>query len=70
MVELFAELPIEVKNAISKVIDTLLQYYNVQNCIPIINELVNTTEDVNEKEFIQFYFRLRMEQLANENNND
>lgn len=70
MVELFDELSAEVKQAITNVIDLLIQHYSPQNCINVINELIDTTENEDEKEFIRFYFSLQMERLNNENSTD
>lgn len=68
MTELFTELPIEVKNAVTSVIDVLLQKYEIKDCINIVVAFINSTEDPIEKDFIQFYFSLKMEQLNNESN--
>ena len=70
MVEIFAELPQEIKDSITKIIDILVDNYNPKDCVSIINEIINTTENEEEKDFIRFYFNLKVEQLNNEGNND
>ena len=69
-IELFTNIPEEIKEFITKIINVLVNNYDPRHCVSIINEIINTTENEEEKDFIRFYFNLKVEQLKNENNND
>ena len=70
MVELFADLPDEIKRKNEYIIDFIIKTFNSQQCLAFISSYLNSCENEEEKQFINFYFSLRMEQLLNENNND
>lgn len=70
MVELFAELPEEIKRKNELIIDYALQKFDPEQCLSFISNYINSCEDEEEKQFVIFYFSLKMEQLLNENNND
>ena len=40
----------------------------LKDAVHVLNEYTNTCVDAEEKEFTEFYFNLRMEQLKNGNN--
>lgn len=70
MIELFANLPEEVKEQHERIINFALENFEPQQCLSFLKSYINSCENEEEKEFIDFYFSLRMEQLLNENNND
>lgn len=70
MIELFKEIPIEIKDMITKIIDYTFDNFELQQCAEIVAEFANSCTVEEEKNFIDFYFTLKMEQLKNEDNND
>lgn len=69
MTELFTNIPTEIKKQHSEFIDFIFLHYDAQSAAKIILEYVKTCIDIDEQEFIDFYFNLKMEQLLNENSN-
>jgi len=70
MIELFPNLPEEVKQKNEYIINFAIQSFEPQQCLEFLSSYAHSCEDEEEKQFIDFYFSLRMEQLLNENNND
>lgn len=70
MIELFADLPEEVKRKTELIIDFIISHFEPQQGIDFITNYANSCADEQEKQFIKFYFSLRMEQILNEGNND
>lgn len=70
MIELFADLPKEVKRKTELIIDFIISHFEPQQGIDFIVNYANSCSDEQEKQFIKFYFSLRMEQILNEGNND
>lgn len=70
MTELFTNIPTDVKKQHSEFIDFIFLHYDAQSAAKIILEYVKTCIDIDEQEFIDFYFNLKMEQLLYENSND
>lgn len=70
MTELFTNIPTDVKKQHSEFIDFIFLHYDAQSAAKIILEYVKTCIDIDEQEFIDFYFNLKMEQLLHENSND
>lgn len=70
MVEIFADIPVEIKKQHSDFIDMCFKYFELPSAADIILKYVNTCRNPEEQEFIDFYFNLKMEILKNEDNND
>lgn len=70
MIELFAEIPVEVKTQHEQIIDLALKTLDVNQLDLFFSNYINSTVNQDEKEFIAFLLQLKMEQLSNENNND
>lgn len=70
MTELFTNVPVNVKQAITNLIDDWFKNYDIRNCINVINAILESTDNLEESDFIRFYFNLKMEQMQNANNND
>ena len=68
MVELFSEIPQEVKDAAKFWVDMALRQNNPIDGVKMISEFINSCNNKEEKEFVDFYFNMRMEQLRNESN--
>ena len=70
MIELFATLPQEIKQIISRFIDQTFDEYELEDCAEIIAHFANALTHQEEKDFTDFYFKLKLEQIKNENSND
>lgn len=63
MIELFAELPEEIKERSKAIIDYAIANFKPEMGIKFLQGYINSCENLEEQEFINFYFQLRMEQL-------
>ena len=70
MIELFADLPEEVKEKTKLIIDFVINNFTPQQGIEFLSNYLNSCNDEQEKQFIDFYFSLRMAQILDEDNND
>ena len=70
MNELFSNIPDISKNIMKQVVDSALFSSNPYSAIKIINNYIKAHSSEEEKNFIDFYFKLRMEQLKNESNSN
>ena len=70
MIELFTDVPQYVKDLAKGWVDLALQQSNPLKTVQIMNDFTNSCLTDRDKEFVEFYFQLRLEQLKNENNND
>ena len=66
MIELFTELPQEIKNEIRTYIDSILNNFQLLDAANIISEFANNCTNKEEQDFIDFYFNLKLEQLQKE----
>ena len=68
MIQIFENIPDEVKNRAEFMFNM-----SIQQPLPVaakmLNEYINACSDEEEKEFVEFYFNMRMEQLNGSNNN-
>ena len=65
MVELFTEIPEEAKKRAEFVFNMALRQNDMLNAVKILNEYTNSCVDEEEQEFVEFYFRMRLEELLN-----
>ena len=70
MIELFPNVPTQIKILTEKWIDLALEQENGLAGAKMIHDFVNSLNNEEEKDFVDFYFQLKMEQLKNEDNND
>ena len=70
MIELFTNVPDYVKELAKYWVDLALQQKNLFEGVKMVSEFANSCLTEEDREFVDFYFKLRLEQLKNENNND
>ena len=70
MTELFTNVPVSVKQVITNLIDDWFKNYDIQNCISVVNAILESTDNLEESDFIRFYFNLKMEQMQNADNTE
>ncbi len=70
MIEIFPNIPQEVRNSAAMMFDLASMQHNPLKMVQMLNEYTNTCENEEEIEFLRFYFNLRMEQMKNESDND
>ena len=70
MIEIFTNIPEEVKEQTKLVVNFIFSQLNPEQGLKFIESYISSCQDEEEKNFIRFYFNMRMEQLVNENNND
>lgn len=70
MIEIFANIPEEVKEQTKLVVNFIFSQLNPEQGLKFIESYISSCQDEEEKSFVRFYFNMRMEQLSNENNND
>ena len=70
MIEIFENIPIEVKQQTELIANFVFTHLEPESGFKFIENYISSCQSEEEKEFIRFYFNLRMEQMLNENNND
>ena len=63
MVELFTELPQEIKDGIRMYVDSVLKDFQLLDAVKIISEFANACTNQDEQDFIDFYFNLKLEEI-------
>lgn len=66
MIELFPDIPEQVRKNAEFMFEMALRQKNILSTIKVLNEYTETCSSEEEKEFVEFYFNMRMEQLLNE----
>ena len=69
MIELFADLPDKVKKQIEWFVDVTLLNSDPFEVVNILNEYTENCQTQEEKDFVQFYLNLRLEDMKNGNFN-
>ena len=70
MIEIFTNIPEEVKKQTELVANFIFSTLEPEAGLRFMESYISSCENEEEKDFIRFYFKMRMEQLLNENNND
>ena len=70
MIEIFANIPEEVRQQTELVANFIFSTLEPEAGLKFMESYISSCQDEEEKEFVRFYFNMRMEQLLNENNND
>ena len=65
MTELFTELPDNVKRQAEKFVDMKLQNDDPFDIVNILNEYTESCQSEEEREFVQFYINMRLEEMKN-----
>ena len=66
MIELFPDIPEQIRKNAEFMFEMALRQKNILSTIKVLNEYTETCSSEEEKEFVEFYFNMRMEQLLNE----
>ena len=66
MIELFPDIPEQVRKNAEFMFEMALRQKNILSTIKVLNEYTEACSSEEEKEFVEFYFNMRMEQLLNE----
>lgn len=66
MQELFPNIPESVRKNTEFIFDMALRQKNLLSMVNTLNEYTNTCSSEEEKEFVEFYFNMKMEQMLNE----
>lgn len=69
-IEIFANIPEEVKEQTKLIANFIFSHLNQEDALIFINNYISSCENEEEKEFIRFYFNMRIEQILKENTND
>lgn len=70
MVEIFANIPEEVKEQTKLIANFIFSQLEPEAGLKFMESYISSCQDEEEKEFVRFYFNMRMEQILNEGNND
>lgn len=70
MQEIFKQIPDRIKEQAKYWVDLALKQKNPYDAAAMVAEYANSCFNEEEKDFVDFYFNLRLEELLNENNND
>ena len=70
MIELFEDISEKSRIQAEFIFDMAMRQPNVTSALKVLNDYTDTCFDEREKQFVEFYFNLRMENLLNGNIND
>ena len=70
MVEIFYDIPPHIKELAKNWVDLALQQTNPFDAVKMISNFADSCSTEEERDFVDFYFKLRLERLLNEHNND
>ena len=70
MIEIFTDIPNEIKDGAELIFDSALSAHNPAKMVKILNDYVNLFPEEEYREFINFYFNMRMRQILDDNNNN
>ncbi len=70
MIEIFDNIPERTKKQAEFIFDMAMRHSNLPTVVKILDNYTNTCINEEEKEFLNFYFNMRMEQMLNGNNFD
>ena len=68
--EIFQDISKELKACAEFIFNMATRQINPQSALKILNNFTNSCVNEEEKQFVEFYFNLRMEQLLNGNDNN
>lgn len=68
--EIFMDISDILKLRTEFIFNMAIRQKNPQSVVKILNDFTNTCINEKERQFVEFYFNLRMEQLLNGNNDN
>ena len=66
MEELFPNIPEQSRKNAEFIVEMALRQKNITSAVKVLNEYTNSCVSDEEKEFVEFYFNMKMEQMLNE----
>lgn len=66
MIELFANIPKEVKEQTEAVANFIFLNFELEDGLKFIQSYISSCEEEDERDFARFYFNMRLEQLLEE----
>ena len=66
MEELFPNIPEQSRKNAEFIVEMALRQKNITSAVKALNEYTNSCTSDEEKEFVEFYFNMKMEQMLNE----
>ena len=70
MVEIFANIPEEIREQTRLIANFIFSQLEPEAGLKFMESYISSCQNEEEKEFVRFYFNMRLEQLLNEGNND
>ena len=70
MIELFADIPVKIKQQYTEIVDFVLDNLNIVQADIFLKNFINACKNEEEKEFILFLIHMKTELNKNENSND
>ena len=70
MIEIFDDISERAKDWARFTFDMALRQPDLPSAIKVLNDYTNACLDEREQEFVEFYFKLKLENLLNGNNNN
>jgi len=64
-IEIFANIPEEVREQTRLIANFIFSQLDPESGLKFIQSYISSCEDEEEKEFVRFYFNMRMEQILN-----
>jgi hypothetical protein len=65
MVEIYKDIPEEIRKQTEAVANFIFSNFEPEPGLKFIQSYISSCEDEEEKEFVRFYFNMRMEQILN-----
>lgn len=65
MIEIFTNIPEEVKEQTKLIVNFIFSQLDPESGLKFIESYISSCENEEERDFIRFYFNMRMEQLLN-----
>ncbi len=65
MTEIFENIPDESKKRAAFMFDLAMQQPDILSAVNSLNEYTETCQDEEEQEFVEFFFRMKLEELMN-----
>lgn len=66
MIELFTNIPKEIKIQTELVANFVFNTFDPESGLKFIQSYISSCQDEEERDFVRFYFSMRLEQLLNE----
>lgn len=70
MVEIFYDIPPHIKELAKNWVDLALRQTNPFDAVKMISNFADSCSTEEERDFVDFYFKLRLEQLKNEDDSN